>query len=228
MHREGQQKIKCYLPKLYETWVVKPGLVAEGDEKFDFLQTSDLKDAAKDAPAPDLSRTHCIPHDKVEPKPVTSLLNSQLLDRIAQDALKVKKVTEPPRAYISETLHIYITLSNLRGVPYSIPFDTSAGHSDGLRENYYHMISHGDRVHYAVAGLGKWNSENSKSAFADNDKKRDIKASWLATPRSGSTDMAWKDYAVCALASGAFPIGLAPRLIGAKPQDEYVGKGAAH
>ena len=28
--REGEQKIKCYLPKLYETWVVKPGLVAEG------------------------------------------------------------------------------------------------------------------------------------------------------------------------------------------------------
>ncbi len=39
-HREGEQKIKCYLPKLYETWVVKPGLVAEDDETYDFLQTA--------------------------------------------------------------------------------------------------------------------------------------------------------------------------------------------
>ncbi len=209
--REGQQKIKCYLPKLYETWAVKPGLVAEGDEKFDFLQTDDLEGGAKDAP--DLSRTKGIPRDEDGPKPVTSLLNSQLLDRIAQDAINVKKVTQSPRAYISKTLHIYMTLSNLRGVPYSVPFDNGAGHSNGLRENCYHMISHGDRVHYAVRGLGTWDSE---SLFADNDQKRDIEACWLVTPSSNPLDATWKDYAVCALASGAFPIGLAPRLIGAE------------
>lgn len=28
--RVGEQKVKCYLPKLYETWVVKPGLVRRG------------------------------------------------------------------------------------------------------------------------------------------------------------------------------------------------------
>jgi hypothetical protein len=42
-HREGEQNVKCYLPKLYETWVVKPDLLAEGDAAFDFLQTSDLE-----------------------------------------------------------------------------------------------------------------------------------------------------------------------------------------
>ncbi|MGH6800321.1 MAG: hypothetical protein ACRECZ_02710, partial [Methylocella sp.] len=89
--------------------------------------------------------------------------------------------------------------------------------------------SHGDRVHYAVTGLGTWNSETSKSAFADHDQKRTIAAQWLVTPASDSREPNWKDYTVCALASAAFPVGLAPRLIGAtlgrdSNPDEYKGR----
>ncbi len=224
--RDDEQKIKCYLPKLYETWVVKPGLVAEGEEKIDFLQTSDL-DGVPEA-ADDFSRTRGVPGDEREPRPVTSLLNSRLLDAIARTALDVKHVTDSPRPYISKTLHIYMTLSNLRGVPYSVPFDGGTEPKNGPKddkdpnENCYHMISHGDRVHYAVTGLGTWKSE---SDFADNDQKREIAAASLAIP--GNPD--WKDYAICALASAAFPVGLAPRLIGATlgkdpKRDEYEGR----
>jgi hypothetical protein len=172
--RDGEQKIICYLPKLYEAWVVKPGLVAEGEEKIDFLQTSDF-------------------------------------DGVPEETA--------PRPYISKTLHIYMTLSNLRGVPYSAPFD---GGTEPKNENCYHMISHGDRVHYAVTGLGTW---NSTSEFADKDQKREIAAAWLVRP----DDPDWKDYAICALASAAFPVGLAARLIGSTlgkdPKlDEYEGR----
>jgi hypothetical protein len=227
-HRDGEHKIKCYLPKLYETWVVKPGLVAEGEETIDFLQTSDLEGAPE--AAEDFSRTRGILGDEGEPWPVTSLLNSRLLDAIAHAALDVKHVTDSPRRYLSKTLHIYMTLSNLRGVPYSVPFDGGTepenGGKDnkGLRENCYHMISHGDRVHYAVTGLGMW---DSTSAFADNDQKRELKAEFLVAPDPDKPN--WKDYAVCALASAAFPVGLAPRLIGATlgkdpKRDEYEGR----
>jgi hypothetical protein len=223
-HRDGEQKIKCYLPKLYETWVVKPGLVAEGEETIDFLQTSDLEGAPE--AAEDFSRTRGILGDEGEPWPVTSLLNSRLLDAIAHAALDVKHVTDSPRRYLSKTLHIYMTLSNLRGVPYSVPFDggTEPENDKGLRENCYHMISHGDRVHYAVTGLGTW---DSTSAFADNDQKRELKAEFLVAPDPDKPN--WKDYAVCALASAAFPVGLAPRLIGATlgkdpKRDEYEGR----
>jgi hypothetical protein len=219
-HCDGEQKIKCYLPKVYEAWVVKPGLVAEGEEKIDFLETSDLDEAPEETG--DFSRTRGIPPDEGEPRPVTSLLNSRLLDAITRAALDVKHVTDSPRRYISKTLHIYMTLSNLRGVPYSVPFD---GGTEPKNENCYHMISHGDRVHYAVTGLGTWDSPNSKSDFADNDQKREIAAAWLVRP----DDPDWKDYAICALASAAFPVGLAPRLIGATlgkdPKlDEYEGR----
>ncbi|MGH6848041.1 MAG: hypothetical protein ACREC0_11565 [Methylocella sp.] len=229
--RDGEQKIKCYLPRLYEIWVVKPGLVAEGEETIDFLQTSDLNGAPE--AADDFSHTHGIPGNEGVPQPVASLLNSRVLDAMARAALDVKHVTDSPRPYISKTLHIYMTLSNLRGVPYSVHFNGGAGHKNGAkndmgrRENCYHMISHGDRVHYAVTGLGTWDNENSTSAFADNDQKREIAAAWLVTSDPGKPN--WKDYAVCALASAAFPVGLAPRLIGAtlgreSTPDEYDGR----
>jgi hypothetical protein len=219
---EGKQKIKCYLRKVYETWVVKPGLVAEGEEKLDFLQTSDLDGVPE--PADDFSRTRDIPSAEGDPQPVTSLLNSRLLDAAARAALDVKHVTASPRPYLSKTLHVYLTLSNLRGVPYSVPFDggtrakTGGNYDNGLRPNRYHMISHGDRVHYAVTGLGAW---DTTSDFADNDQKRELNAECLVTPDPDKSN--WKDYAVCALASAAFPVGLAPRLIGATlgTPDEY-------
>jgi hypothetical protein len=66
-------------------------------------------------------------------------------------------------------------------------------------------------VHYAVTGLGAWDNENSKSAFADNDQRREIAAASLEIPNNPD----WKDFAISALASAAFPVGLAPRLIGA-------------
>ncbi len=192
--------------------MVTPGLVAEGEEKIDFLQTGDLDGAPEEAG--DFSRTRGILGDEGEPRPVTSLLNSQLLDAIARAALDVKHVTDSPRRYIAKTLHIYMTLSNLRGVPYSVPFDggTEPKNDKGLRDNCYHMISHGDRVHYAVTGLGTW---NTTSEFADNDQKRELKAECLVTPDPDPLKPNWKDYTVCALASAAFPVGLSPRLIGA-------------
>lgn len=211
-HLPGKQSIKCYLPKLYETWVVKPGLVAEGDEKNDFLTNSDL--GRPPNPEDDFVRTSGIPGPAPgEPQPVTSLLNARLLDEIAKAAVDVINV-RAQRPYIATPLHIYMTLSNLRGVPYKVSF---AGGD-------YHMISHGDRVHYGVTGLGDW---ESPSAFADDDQPRKIGAAELVG--NAGDKQKWKDFSICSLASAAFPVGLAPREIGATlgkdPQhNEYHGR----
>lgn len=206
-HGEDGQTFKYHLPKLYETWVVKPGLVAEDGETADFLQTDDLDERPSDAD--DFSRTTGIPDPpEGSPLPVTSLLNSRLLDHIAKAGIAVASVRNEndsdkdrhPRAYVSRTLHIYLTLSNLRGVPYRIPFDGGD----------FHMISHGDRVHYQVNGAGIW---DTVSLFADADKPRVIETAWLANGEPDKHE--WKDYSICALASAAFPVGLAPRDIGA-------------
>lgn len=209
---EAGKGLKVYLPKLYEAWVVKPGLIAEDGQKNDFLTNSDL--AGPPTPEDDYTRTSGVSRPAPgDPQPVTSLLNARLLDEIAKAGIDVKQVGKE-RPYIAKTLHIYMTLSNLRGVPYKVSFDGGD----------YHMISHGDRVHYAVTGLGNW---DSPSIFADNDKPRSIAAAELVGAPAGRQK--WKDYSICALASAAFPVGLAPRQIGAvlgdNPAfDEYQGR----
>jgi hypothetical protein len=204
---------RFYLPKLYETWVVKPTFVADDKGAPDFLSLTDLRSANADD---SFAATSGVPVSG-QPKKgtVISVLNTQLLDDIARSALKVEHLIKPPRAYISDNLHIYLTLSNLRGVPYKVPF----------RGGDYHMISHGDRVHFAVSGVGSW---TTSSEFADRDKKRSLSTETLITP-TGKPGSGWKDYAICALASSAFPIGLSPRQIATtisapgpgNPNDEY-------
>jgi len=198
----GKQKIKCYLPKLYETWVEKPTMVASQQGDIDFLSFEDLDptqftDEADFSHTSD-SRASNTTIDSVG-QPIVSLLNSRLLDVIARTAIDVDTI-KSPRPYLAKTLHLYMTLSNLRGIPYKVPFDGGN----------YHMISHADRVHYAIAGLGTWDTQ---SAFADNDQYRLINVDSLINHHH--LKYRWKDYAICALASAAFPIGLAPRDIGA-------------
>jgi hypothetical protein len=200
-------KYHCYLPKLYETWVVKPTFIADTKSATDFLSVSDLQAANS---THSYATTGKVPLSG-QPKAgsVISLLNTQLLDEIARNALMVEHLIKPPRPYVASNLHIYLTLSNLRGVPYKVPFRTGD----------YHMISHGDRVHYRVEGAGSW---PTSSEFADHDKQRPIAAADLIAP-TGTPTAQWKDYAICALASSAFPVGLSARQI-----DTTLGVVGAH
>jgi hypothetical protein len=231
-----KERYHYYLPKLYESWVVRPTFVAEAASKdsgassaqgeaskpSDLLSLGDLDPSDDPFPA---NFTHCCDVDLPKPNgepPIASLLNVRVLAEISGLALDVKKVKAEPRAYIADPLHIYMTLTNLRGVPYKVAFTGG----------YYHMITHGDRVHYAVHGAGAWRAPSAKfpngdpeaeSAFAKDDALRDIDAAWLgeesAQGAGGKSD--WIDFAITALASSAFPIGLAPRLVSMKLDRDY-------
>jgi hypothetical protein len=215
-------EFSIYLPKLYDAWVDKPDLALYPDlsdvgnrpKGTDFLDTIDLE--PNRPPADDFARTSNVEPPKADTQvPVAALLNWRLLDDIAKASIVGTK-PRSPRAYVAEKLHIYLTLSNLRGLPYKIPFQGGA----------YHMISHGDRVHYRVQGLGTW---QTTSVFADSDKKRDIATTGLGYQNSSKTHeqkawLEWKDFSICALASAAFPVGLAPRDIGVSTF-EYDGCG---
>ena len=84
---------RYYLPKLYETWVVKPTFVAETNGATDFLTLSDL-----DAPDPatSLLSTSGVPlSGQLKQGTVASVLNARLLDEIATAALKVDHLVNP-------------------------------------------------------------------------------------------------------------------------------------
>lgn len=214
--------IQCWLPKLYEAWVEKVQLCADAAGEVDFLSTGDL-DGAWPKPDEDYFASSKIrqEQDKKGP-PAMSLLNSRLLDAIAHDALKVAAV-RAPRAYLSENLHLYFTLTNLRGVPYRLAFTGGD----------YHMLSHGDRAHFIVTGLGGWRTQ---SVFCDGDLGAGLAAAWLAPPPppappasdaqiaaavadAAAKRDAWKDFTICALASAAFPVGLSARHVFATTAD---------
>ncbi|OYY94818.1 MAG: hypothetical protein B7Y41_04405 [Hydrogenophilales bacterium 28-61-23] len=124
-----------------------------------------------------------------ENRPVRSLLDSSPLDAIARDALDFKPRAEP-RAWVSEPLHVLTTVSNLRGVPYNIPFrgDYREGHE---------MYAHADYVHFLVSVGGAATEASALSL------------DWARQTRIDN----WRRLENAALATGAFPVGLAPRAL---------------
>lgn len=216
LHRDHTGRaFHYYLPKLYDAWVIKPAFQDEAAIGLDLLSLGDLDKPinpgvppgsflrSQDAPVPTAS----------DSAPVASLLNVSILARISQDALSVAKTLNPPKPYIAQTLHIYMTLTNLRGVPYKVPF---AGGD-------YHMITHGDRMHYAIENAGSWQRPGSESAFGESDASRSLGPKWLLPDATAVDQSKWKDFAVSALASSAFPVGLSPRVVGAELKD-YAGR----
>lgn len=119
--------------------------------------------------------------------PLRSLLDSSVLDAIARDALDFSGGRR--RAYVAPHLHLITTASNLRGVPYNVPFQGEA-HRSG-----HEMYAHADYQHFVVSDTGC----DCKDAL------------WLDWAKQQGSN--WQALEKAALATGAFPIGLAPRTL---------------
>jgi hypothetical protein len=121
-----------------------------------------------------------------EPAKLVSLLDSTSIRRIAADALAVTAPLPGVRPWVRDPLKLILTLTNLAGIPYAIEPQTS---SDAARTLY-----HADRREFAIT--------------------------WTGIPGSGETirlhaagGPGWADLADTAVATGAFPVVLAPQLL---------------
>lgn len=217
----GKQAYQAWAPLLYETWVVWPRLVAPPQvdpdivamrhppvppalQNLDFLTDSDLTSPQGRGSLP------------------VSLLNCQLLNYIAARAVQPLGAAAQVRPYLAQDLHIYLTTTNNRGIPFALR----------LQNGHYPMVNHADRVHYRFSGLG---TVNSVSAFGQRDPGQTLQAgklvgapqsdlpvdSLLLPPTAPWAD--WYRFGNTILASAAFPIGLAPRFIAATRAD-YTGR----
>lgn len=121
-------------------------------------------------------------------KPVISLLDSTIIDEIAAYALTPGPASKRP--YVSDSLTLFLTLTNVRGTPYSLN-----GTADGSAEEdtaYY-----GDKLQF----------ETVKDAST-------APLSRFAKPLPlGANGGAWPLLQEAAKATGAFPLFLAPRKI---------------
>jgi Patatin-like phospholipase len=127
-------------------------------------------------------------NDIEEGRPVISLLDSTIIDEIAEYALTPGPAIKRP--YVSDSLTLFLTLTNVRGTPYSL-----SGDAEGSAEEdtaYY-----GDKLQF----------ETVQDANA-------VPLAPFAKPLPiGMSGGCWPLLQTAAKATGAFPLFLAPRKI---------------
>jgi hypothetical protein len=127
--------------------------------------------------------------------PVHSLLDSTPIGKIANTALQSLAGRRKKREWIADQLTVILTLSNLRGIPYSV--DQANASSFEERIAY-----HADRIEFAI--------ENGPVASTDTA---------IGVDYSNPADPNWPVLRTAAMATGAFPVMLASRAIERKRSD---------
>jgi hypothetical protein len=148
----------------------------------------------------------------LKPDTIFSILDSTKLAEIAEKAVDVAPNTSAAlserRPYLPNPFQLYLSISNLRGVPYVLPLKGD----DAVCER---MITHADFMHFALTPDRPKKetfdaSGNQYVEWADphNAGNNFMYAFWL-DPTVYKTKN-WEMLAKAALATGAFPFGLAP------------------
>lgn len=138
---------------------------------------------------------------------VYSLLDSNCLHSILHEALDFKGVPlaekHTYRDWVADPLLLNLTTTNLTGVPYKISFEGGESIADQTEtmDDYYYMALHKDFMSFSLQGI---NTENNKSTGNTPPGYIDI-----TYPNSGAVPK-WQLLGDTAIATGAFPVGLAP------------------
>src|SRR5215467_10604809 len=187
-----QWPVKRVLPELYDAWVKKTKLfesrdaTEKGGRNQSLLDPSDLQHS-KDLPI--------------------SLLNSEALTTIARESLRAIRPTGERYAFLSNPTHLFLTLTNLDGVPYPIMFEGSE----------FWMNLHEDRAHFAVANLGKRDFPEQEcrwlKTWDDAGLRIDFKDCGDHGEHGGPLGEVLESYAQAALTTSAFPFGFQAREI---------------
>jgi hypothetical protein len=165
IHNPEDPSVQGTTNKFYESWVNKIDIEW-------LLQSTDL------APG----------------QPVVSLLDSNIIDQIANYAIAPGASTPSP--YISKALTLFLTVTNVRGVPYSMNGDAPGSAEEDIR--YY-----ADRLQFETV------ADPADSPLFP-----------LAKPLPlGSAADAWPLLKEAAKATGAFPLFLAPRILDREVHD---------
>ena len=155
--------------RFYESWVNKIDI-------RDLLKSDDLKNA----------------------RTVVSLLDSSVLSQIATYALTPSNPMSSPRRYVSPNLTLFLSLTNLRGEPYSLN-----GAAPGSIEET--TFFYGDRIRFETLPSHR-TSPQSPSAYT------------IDLTQPGAVG-GWDVLQTAAMATGAFPLFLAPRILQRKVGD---------
>lgn len=124
-------------------------------------------------------------------QPMNSLLNPAVLDNCAdmiadfESAFPQLKRRTTPREFVANPLPVYMTLTNIRGIPYRIDM------GNGLQQEY---VNHADHVRMAVFTQGP-------------NPHYQVRPDEFAVGGSGVNSLGWGDAVQFALGTSAFPLG---------------------
>lgn len=185
------------LPLLYELWVKRLNLLSKRSED----------ESRKD---PEIDGLLSLSDLIEKGSNVRSILDSTFIDSQAQALLKdrIKVNGRAPLGYVAADLEIFLTTTNLMGVPYEVKFsgEDSPGHL---------MASHGAVTHFTMKGIGS--AEIGSHWLTQWEDAGNLVS--LDTLEGETVDFSgaikghevWKDLLDTAVASGAFPVGLSSR-----------------
>jgi hypothetical protein len=125
---------------------------------------------------------------------VISLLNSQPIDQIADRAAELKRITKLPD-YIAQDLEIILTITSLRGIPLAVNFFDEVKKERAFSEPpkpAHRMYLHKGIAHFKVNTAGTQHYDHTLPFNPEETLDRETLLQ-------------------CAKATGAFPLGLAPR-----------------
>jgi hypothetical protein len=136
---------------------------------------------------------------------ITSILNSTAVDSAAGVAVAYTGDPLPkPRSWVAAPLRLFLTLTNLNGMPYQIEFGSmtlSDGSVVDLRQSY---VAHADYARFAAVYAGQ--------TLAPADVRPDeFVLGFDAVPPPNV--LGWSDFGNFAMGTAAFPIGFKPRTL---------------
>jgi hypothetical protein len=192
--------IRRVLPPLYDLWVKKLKLCGSREEPVDSrvpteglapLNTGDIQPGRMPA----------------------SLLNSEVVTRIARDSMSSIRPTGRKLAYFTAPTNLFLTHTNLDGIPYPIEF------AEGGK---YSMLMHEGRTHFAIDDLGSWPfPAECRWLETWNDLGTPVRLRNLGTLAGSPTDrplaQPFEALTQATLTTSAFPFGFSARQIAADP-----------
>lgn len=143
--------------------------------------------------------------DLDKPQPVASLLNAEVLENCAgiianfSQTFPQLQLRTTPREFIENPLPIYLTLTNIRGIPHRINMG-----DNGLQQEY---VNHADHVRMAVFTQGP------------NNLYR-VRPDEFVVGAGDANAIGWGDAVQFALGTPAFPLGFPLRSM-SRPVQQY-------
>lgn len=134
-----------------------------------------------------------------------SLLDSTVLEDIVADVLKLPQPMPPRPPWLAERFDLLYTVTNLHGVPYSIPFDNGGTH--------HGLMQHAD---YLQFGLRPLEHVESIRRSGWDEKAQTEETPYIATWESLASADWMTLLSQTSLATGAFPGALAHRTLSHK------------